>query len=365
MIGIVACMALMLVGFVLAIVKAPKPFSLLQKLGVLTSGLALLSVFVFPIASLYGGIRKFNLMGTFAWLMEQSERETSFLCEYDFFAVMVVAMLVFVPLLSAALYCCNRGKTLGGILLLMAPLYLTAIFNLCHSLEATSLSIGGIIPLLCGIALIVLPWLVKEKDERPQMNARFVGFIIGSMALSAFVPAAAMQYLIHYDEEQKELRKMRVEDELKEREARAEAAVLETGAVDATFMAGDITHYLSLKVSDLDYSGANYEYIGKYKYTIQIVSDHGSMVMKAWSGEGNAKYMDAGTFFDDICDEYDEVSNSCEYGFAQHDFDHDGEDEVIIAARINSEFCGNAIAVNVYRMRDLHCWSLPMPRDEE
>ena len=90
------------------------------------------------------------------------------------------------------------------------------------------------------------------------------------------------------------------------------------------------------------------------------------MVIRAYrQGSDTPVYLDVGTFFDDICDEYDEVSSLCEYGFAQHDFDHDGEDELIVAARINSETWGNPIAVNVYRMKDMHCWSLPAPRDEE
>ena len=360
-------MALLLIGLVMAFVKAPKPFSLLQKVGMLVSGIALVSALLFPIASLYGGIRKFNLLGTFQWLMEQSERETSILCEYDFFAVIVVALLVFTPLLSAALYCCNRGKALAGVLLLCAPLYLTLIFNFCSSLEGTSLAIGGIVPLVCGLVLIVLPWFVKEKDGHRQTDGRTVWCLFGVMALVTLVPAMLLQYMIHSAEEMKERRKESARMEWAEREERAEAEVAEEAApVDETFITGDLKRFASLKVADLDNSGAVYEYQDEKEYRIQIVSDHGSMVIRAYrQGSDTPVYLDAGTFFDDICDGYDEVSSLCEYGFAQHDFDHDGEDELIVAARINSETWGNPIVVNVYRMKDMYCWSLPAPRDDD
>lgn len=330
----------------------------------LTSWLALVSVLAFPIAALYGGIVKINLLGICPWLMGQSGNETSFLCEYEFYSFIVVALLVFAPVLSAVLYCCNRGKKTAGVLLLIAPLYLTLIFNFCHSLEHTSLATGGIISLLCGIVLIVLPWIIKEKDERPQISRRLVAILVGSMAFAALVPAIALQYLDHHDKEMRERQKEEWREQSSGDEVVEEDAPVEDVAVEDNipFISGDIKRYISLRVADLDYSGASYEYRDKQEYNIQIVSDHGSMVMKAWGEPNRVRYMETGTFFYDICDESDEVSTLCEYGFGQYDFDGDGEDELIVAARINSGTQSNDFAVNVYRMGDLHCWSLERPQ---
>jgi DNA polymerase III delta subunit len=59
----------------------------------------------------------------------------------------------------------------------------------------------------------------------------------------------------------------------------------------------------------------------------------------------------------DSYDPYENYYNDCEYAIAQHDFDADGMDEIVIAARIKNSNFDSPVGVFVYRIKDGKSWS--------
>ena len=70
----------------------------------------------------------------------------------------------------------------------------------------------------------------------------------------------------------------------------------------------------------------------------------------------NLQYVDPFCPRFDSYDPYENYHNDCEYAITQHDFDADGNDEIVIAARIKNLNDSSPVGVFVYRIQDGKSW---------
>ena len=374
--GILVWLLIMFAGPIVVYLNAPKPFSTLQKVGMLVSVVALIAVFVLPVVS-DGGVLNFNFADTLSWIGGRSNHDLVMLCEY--FVPIFLAWFVFAPIISTTLYMGNVGKRIAGLLLIVPPLYLAVLGNFSSFLKQTGLASGSIIYLLCGIALIALPWFIKGGEKQPQAKKRLMAIMVAIVAIVGFAPAIALQVTAKSDEQKNEQRNKEFLEEVAERNARGEAEVaaleevvedeniseieeerggnaMPTAPQDACFIQGlsNIARYTPHWIEPEDpnmvseYSKAVipqiYMYASKRNFFIRAGKRNGSFALTL-SGESVSDWsLDLGDLFDVI-----DIDGSTEFFFGQSDIDGDGVDELIVAGRTIQEG-GNRICVNVYNM---------------
>lgn len=358
LIPVAVWLLIMLVGPILAFVLAPKPFTLLQRAGLLVSLVALLIVLTTPFVSI-GGVLNFNIYQIFHWIGEAND---SLLCVIaDVYLLTFLSLLFVAPMVSAALYIGRKWRIVAGLLLLLSPLYVVLLPLLDDSFKGVELAVGGVLYLLCGVVLLALPWFIKEKEDVQPSIVASVSIVLLAVGMS---PSVFFHY--HWRSDSIDDKSGDSTEELVEDAEVVETVEVESNESAMTFIKGDAKMSESFKSSELDYSGAMYHYrSGGMAYNVQLVSDHGDMVIRAYDANHNdaaARYLEAGELFYALPDDDGQPMGCCgEYGFAQYDFDGDGIDELLVATRSTWEPGDNYVNVNIYRMQDFHCWSLPAP----
>lgn len=357
--GIIVWFAIMLVGPIIVYLNTPKPFSNLQKIGMLVSLVALLSVFVLPVLTF--GTLSLNFADTLKMMGDQSDKSVVVLCSY--YVPIFLTMYVFAPIICATLYMGNVGKKVAGILLIVSPLYLSILSNFSDFLKDTGLGAGSIIYLLCGIALLALPWFIKNENNQAISKKSLTYIAIGLVAIVGFIPAIWIQYAVHQKEEQKIEQKEKIADvevveaeqaeesnEITDIEEEEGGNAMPSVSPNDCFVHGirNIAKYNPHISPSGDYSQAVspgiYMYSSKKSFFIRAGKQKGAFGLKL-NGE---KVKDLNLDLGDLSDVID-IDGSCEYFFGQSDINGDGSDELIVAGRTIQEG-GNRICINVYNL---------------
>jgi hypothetical protein len=127
-----------------------------------------------------------------------------------------------------------------------------------------------------------------------------------------------------------------------------------------TFKKGSSQHAYYKPSEDANNKGITYKYKGQ-NFKILIFYDQigiGVRLVDEIGNKINLQYDDP--FYlrsGDSYDPYENYYNDCEYAIAQHDFDADGMDEIVIAARIKNSNFDSPVGVFVYRIKDGKSWS--------
>ena len=109
---------------------------------------------------------------------------------------------------------------------------------------------------------------------------------------------------------------------------------------------------------DANNKGVTYKYKGQ-SLKILMFYDQIGVGARLVDGAGNKinlKYVDPFCPRFDSHDPYENYHNDCEYAITQHDFDADGNDEIVIAARIKNFNDSSPVGVFVYRIQDGKSW---------
>lgn len=360
--GILVWLLIMFAGPIVVYLNAPKPFSTLQKVGMLVSVMALISIFVLPVLSM--GVLSLGFADTLRWMGDRSSHNAAVLCHYH--VPVFLTMFVFAPVISATLYMSNIGKKLAGVLLLLSPIYLALLSNFSDLLKDTGLASGSIVYLLCGIALIALPWFIKDENEQTFEKKRLAAIAIAVTAIVGLAPALWIQSKVMQHEQAEEQQteisapnSLEVEaaevvdtdtEDLSDIEEEKGGDAMPSASPDACFIQGlsNIAHYTPHWLASGEYSKAVipqiYMYESRRSFFIRAGKHNGSFALTL-SGESVSDWsLDLGDLFDVI-----DIDGSTEFFFGQSDIDGDGVDEMIVAGRTIQEG-GNRICVNVYNM---------------
>lgn len=324
-----------------------RPFTLHQKLGLLVSTIAFVAALFMPIVSL-GDVFNISLNGIISNFVDANQELQVEYC--SLYAPLAVSIAVFVPIIAIVAILYNRCLKWIGALFLISPSYGLFMFSYNSFFEWFEISTGMYIYALCGIILIALPWFIKETQTELKGNRKLCAISMVIYALLAIIPALAIQSIIIKDSNKKNI----VEDEEEQVEQADESNM-------DLFTSNEIISYAALEVAESSpvislenrglfpdsNNGVSYDFIGKYK--IHIVSDHGSMVIKAVNNDDESTYLEVGDLFNsgDVDNFFGDIS------FATFDIDDDGEDELLIAARSSNDINDiQGVGFNIYKQKN-------------
>lgn len=312
-----------------------KPLSTRQKVGVTVSVVALLSLVFMPIVSL-GGIVAVDFQSIISDFISASWDTQVDYCMSSVPLAFTVA--IFMPIIAAMMIIYNRGKRFAGALLLIAPIYEICLFSFDSSFRGLSIGNGMFVYLLCGVLLLVLPWILKETEATAKGAVKPFVISVTIYASLALLPALVLQYAAY--REDYEVDYTMEDDPVCEEEPLTD--VFEEEEEIFPMANGDIQ---DLQIS---YAGQGVPPYDFGDYIIQMVSDHGSMVIRARDrNESDWIYLPTVNLFSmGDPDDFDG-----EVFFAQADLDEDGKKELIVGAR-NIDGNPAGIAVNIYRLFD-------------
>lgn len=318
-----------------------RPFTLHQKLGLLVSIIAFVATLFMPIVSL-GGVFNISLNGIISNFFEASRNLQVEYC--SIYAPLAVSIAVFVPIIAIVAILYNRCLKWIGALFLISPSYGLFMFSCNSFLKGLGIGTGMYIYALCGIILIALPWFIKETQTELKGNGKLCVISMIIYALLAIIPAWSIQAIIMDDSKEKD--NIEVEDELSDEDI---MKLFESNEImpQAALVMAESSPNISLENSGLfpdSNNGVSYDFIGKYK--IQVVSDHGSMVIKAINPDDKITYLEVGDLFNsgDVDNFFGDIS------FANFDIDDDGEDELLIAARSSNDINDiRGVGFNIYK----------------
>ena len=362
--GILIWLLIMLAGPIAVYFNATKPFSTLQKVGMLVSMVALISVFVLPVMS--WGALNLSFADTLKWMGDRSSHNAAILCNY--YVPVFLTMFIFAPVISATLYMSNIGKKLAGILLLLSPIYLALLSNFSNLLKDMGLASGSIVYLICGIVLIALPWFIRDENVQAFEKKRLAAIVIAMTTIVGFAPSLWIQLKVKQNEQAKEqqnevsvqpiegveeveVEKVAESEDFSEIEEENGGNAMTSVSADACFVQGlsNIAKYSPHRLASGEYSKAvipqMYMYESKRSFFIRAGKHNGSFALTLSGGSVRDWNLDLGDLFDVI-----NIDGSTEFYFGQSDINSDGYDELIVAGRTIQEG-GNRICVNVYNMR--------------
>lgn len=357
LIRVIIWLAVVTVSPVVFFFCVPKPFSMVQKVGMFVSILALIAILAFPVVSI-AGILNFNFIETMNWITEQRGADEEELFKH--FVPLLLAWFICAPLISITLYMSNIAKSVGGLLMIVPPLYLAILGNISNFLERGVLASGSIIYLLCGIILIVLPWIIRKNKEQLEEKKQLRIIASVFMVVVGFGPAICLQVLsgsqdhtqiddLSEDEtievETIEANDIEVEDDKTEEP-------MPSVTEDECFVQGikHIARYSPHKIASGEYSESiiqqTYQYESKENYIVraEIHKDRFALTLSSSDDTG---YWNLA--LGELCEAID-INGNTEFFFGQSDIDNDGIDELIVAGRTIQE-SDNRICVNVYYLR--------------
>ena len=359
LIGMIVWLAMIVLSPIVSFFCVPKPFSKVQKIGILVSVLALVAVLLLPVVSI-AGIVSLNFLDTMDWMTKQRGADEKELFEY--FIPLLLAWFVSAPLISATLYMSNVAKSVGGLLMIVPPLYLVVLGHISSFLEKAGLASGSIVYLLCAILLVALPWIIRESKEQPQEKKRLRIILPVIVAFIGLAPALCTQVVAVMEKHSRTEARSKDNpdsiDVVKEVIAAEESNDEEWTdrneycAPEESFVEG-ISHIV--KYNSRSFETGKYLYKSKHKCIIWI---------------SNYKNNDASIGTDDcstdtwvlnlgaLCDVIDIEDSNTEFIYGQADIDGDGIDELIIAGRTTHKK-ENRICVNVYDMS--RYWEVGFP----
>lgn len=355
LIGMIVWLAMIVLSPIVSFFCVPKPFSKVQKIGILVSVLALVAVLLLPVVSI-AGIVSLNFLDTMDWMTKQRGADEKELFEY--FIPLLLAWFVSAPLISATLYMSNVAKSVGGLLMIVPPLYLVVLGHISSFLEKAGLASGSIVYLLCAILLVALPWIIRESKEQPQEKKRLRIILPVIVAFIGLAPALCTQVVAVMEKHSRTEARSKDDpdsiDVVKEVIAAEESNdenMMEMVSSERSFVCfvegmHNVAYYTAHWLGE-DYSETivtqTYQYKSKDKYNIRAGVYKGSFDLRL-SGDNIECSLNPGHLFDVI-----DVDGSTAFLFGQSDIDSDGVDELIIAGRTIQEK-GNRICVNVYDM---------------
>lgn len=317
------------------------PFTLHQKLGLLVSIIAFVATLFMPIVSL-GGAFNISLNGIISNFVDANQDLQVEYC--SLYAPLAVSIAVFVPIIAIVAILYNRCLKWIGALFFISPSYGLFMFSCNSFLKGLGIGTGMYIYALCGIILIALPWFIKETQTELKGNGKLCVISMIIYALLAIIPAWSIQSIIMDDSKEKD--NIEVEDELSDEDI---MKLFESNEImpQAALVMAVSSPNISLENRELfpdSNNGVSYDFIGKYK--IQVVSDHGSMVIKAINPDDKITYLEVGDLFNsgDVDNFFGDIS------FANFDIDDDGEDELLIAARSSNDINDiRGVGFNIYK----------------
>ena len=361
MIGVIVWLAMIVLSPIISFFCVPKPFSKVQKIGLLVSVLALVAILLLPVVSI-AGIMSFNFLDTMKWMTEQRGADEKELFEY--FIPLLLAWFVSAPLISATLYMSNVAKRVGGLLMIVPPLYLVILGHISSFLERAGLASGSIAYLLCAILLIILPWIIKESREQPQEKKRLRIIVPVIVAFIGLAPAIFTQVMAgmerhsgigarnEEDSDSTDVVEEVIAVEAEENSNEVWVDWNEYCAPEESFVEG-ISRIV--KYNSRSFETGKYLYKSKHKCIIRISNykDNNASI-DTDDCETELWVLNLGS----LCDVIDIEDSNTEFICGQADIDGDGIDELIIAGRTTHEK-ENRICVNVYDMS--RYWEVGFP----
>ena len=126
-----------------------------------------------------------------------------------------------------------------------------------------------------------------------------------------------------------------------------------------TFKKGSSQYAYYKPSEDARNNGITYKYKGKGIKVLMFYDQIGigARLVDEAGNKINLQYVDPFCPRFDSYDPYENYYNQCEYAIAQHDFDADGADEIVIASRITNFNDGGPVGVFVYRIKDGKSWN--------
>lgn len=335
-----------IVAFAISLKTGVKPLSIHQKLGITISIFALISFLFLPIAS-FGGLISVSLRGILTQFVEGSWD-----LQYDYcqrFVPLGVNIAIFAPIITIIMFLHNRGLRWCGILLLLAPLFEILLFTTDSFFHGLDLSVGIYIYLLCGIILLILPMFMKNEQTIATTKSRTLIFAITLTFYScvATLPALYVMYEVCINDMVDDEDEIEDDTEVANTETIDDDLVVDSDISDET-LNNNITSFITGDLEDIqvfDASDENVVYTFG-NYVIQIVADHGGMVVRARKKSGDDWiYMPTENLFA----MGDDMDFGGEIFIGQCDLDKDSRKELFIGARnYNGEPEG--ISLNIYRL---------------